>query len=205
MTMIATFGIAYVVRRSLPHQKRRTRLLLIGLLLAGCSPAENGSPASGQGQPAGLRAGCDREYYVPAYGVGFDLPERASGFEILEVTPDKFSARWSDASLGFVVATLFSRPSVFDLEAEAEIEIVLSSDILVASSPITLDSGQPGWVIRFVDSDLPADIFTVKAIVVGEEFTHTYSVIGNSLLGTNDFDSLLRIARTLCAGTNREL
>ena len=202
MTMFATFGIAYVVRRSLPHQKRRTRLLLIGLLLAGCSPAENGSPASGQGQPAGLRAGCDREYYVPAYGVGFDLPERASGFEILEVTPDKFSARWSDASLGFVVATLFSRPSVFDLEAEAEIEIALSSDILVASSPITLDSGQPGWVIRFVDSDLPADIFAVKAIVIGEEFTHTYSVIGNSLLGTNDFDALLRIARTLCAGTN---
>ncbi len=171
------------------------------LVIAGCSPAENGSPASAQAQ-AGLLAGCDREYYVPGYGVGFDLPERASGFEILEVALDKFSARWSDADLGFFVATLSSRPSVFDLESEAAIQIALSSDILVASAPITLDSGQPGWVIRFVDSDLPEDIFTMKAIVIGEQFTHTYTVIGNSLIGTNDFDYLLDIARTLCADTN---
>lgn len=145
-----------------------------------------------------MLAGCDRDYYVPAYGVGLDLPEQASGFEIQEVSVGSFAARWFDD--GFIVATLFSRVTVFDLETDAELQIALRlSGILVASGPITLNSGQKGWAIHYVDSDLPNDIFTVKTIVIGEELTHTYTVIGFSLLGTNDFDYLRSIARTLCA------
>lgn len=173
------------------------------LLLAGCSPAENGSPASGQGQPSGSRACNDRDFHIPRR-MGVDVPDGVGAIDLPEVDPGNFAAQWSDARLGFIIAILFSRPTVFSLEENAELQIALSSDFLVSSAPIRLDSGQRGWVLHLVDAHLPDDIFTVKTIVlgqdeIGQETTYTYSVFGYSALGTNDFDYLVRIARTLCA------
>ena len=157
----------------------RMAYFIIGItILAGCG-TEGVLPAGDSGGAAVCR---DREFSNSVYGIGFDPPGGAIGPEYLEVIIGNFATRWEYD--GLIVAQSYSRPTFLGLEEDVELQIALSDRIPITSEPITLDSGQQGWIVESVDNN---------------GFIHYYTVFGISVIGTNDFDYLRRIAKTLCA------
>jgi len=174
----------------------RMAYFIIGItILAGCG-TEGVLPA---GDSTGAAVCRNREYSNSVFGIGFDLPGGVSGPEYPEVVIGNFATQWREESFDAIVALSYSRYAVWGLEEEAKILIALSDNIPITSEPITLDSGQLGWIIESIDNELLDDFIFVKTLVIGTEFTHSYTLFGISVLGTNDFDYLRRIAKTLCA------
>lgn len=93
-----------------------------------------------------------------------------------------------------------------DSDGGLTLEEIIQSDIqsfessfLVRNEEIVLKSGQRGWLLAGRSIRLPDGVFRVCVSLVRNGRIHRVAAIGSGLHGTNDFDFLIGVARTLCA------
>lgn len=189
-----------------------TRTFAFGLVwliaLAGCQalPLGDGSPGAAVPTEDAFIPSvvCFRTWNDEQVGVGFNPPREMTGPVLkddwpgpIESHPFRVDWYWPGDELPSI--TLVSVTAIHTLEEQAALSASLAPFLVFKNEAITLNSGQPGWVIATKSPGVPYDIMSVTVLLVWQDNYHSLRMYGNSRDGTYDYDYLLGVCRTLCA------
>lgn len=146
---------------------------------------------------------CNTRYWNEEHKVGFDVPAGMIG-PVIDTYPVEDSALvlgwlWRDGG-AVPDMSLVSLPSENALDEVVARQVQGRTDFQIfKSEPITLNSGQQGWIIAGTHVDFPDTLMSIQVILVGNGRIRLLLVYGEEQKGTYDYDYLLSIGRTLCA------
>lgn len=181
-------------------------------------PGGQDAVSEGQGaepsDEAPTREPCFTTFWSDLAGAGFNVPDglsapaldsemldagfyRMESFRPGEVHPD-LSFYWRSTDRTFEEAAAYVAQLAASGPPGEPLPIILHNE------PITLNGGQPGWVIASMWRNMPSLMFVKVQLVwdkVGEDWPIWYSLslTGHESEGTNDYEYLLGVGRTLCA------